>query len=148
MAFGEKLRFELLEDRRVLSTGALITEFMAANDTALPDGDGNFSDWIELHNPTASTVQLDGWHLTDDVEELDQWTFPLKTLDPGQYLVVFASNQVADDYVDAGGYLHTNFALKASGESVLLTDDMQSVVHAFLNYPSSQTMSRTASWPT
>ncbi len=32
----------------------LITEFMASNDSTLADEDGDFSDWIEIHNPDAS----------------------------------------------------------------------------------------------
>ena len=32
--------------------GPLITEFMADNDTVLDDEDGEFSDWVEIHNRT------------------------------------------------------------------------------------------------
>ena len=48
--FG-RLRLEPLETRLVLDAGPIyITELMADNETFLPDGDGDFSDWIELHN--------------------------------------------------------------------------------------------------
>jgi len=42
----------------------LITEFMAINDTMLTDQDGQYSDWIEIYNSGADTVNLDGWCLT------------------------------------------------------------------------------------
>jgi hypothetical protein len=34
-------------------------------------------------------------------------------LDPGEYLILFASGQLTDNYIDAAGYLHTNFAISA-----------------------------------
>ena len=44
----------------------VISEFMAANRTGLQDGDGELSDWIEIFNPTASSVDLSSYFLTDD----------------------------------------------------------------------------------
>ena len=34
-----------------LNATPVISEFMADNDTVLADEDGDFSDWIEIHNP-------------------------------------------------------------------------------------------------
>ena len=53
-------RFETLEPRLVLDAGPLITEFMAVNDATFADEDGDFSDWIEIHNPTGQAIELDG----------------------------------------------------------------------------------------
>jgi len=89
---GGRLRFEPLEPRIVLEAGPLlISEFMAINDTTLVDGDGNYSDWIEIYNPTDARVDLDGWYLTDNAGDLTKWPFPNTSLDSGEYLVVFAS---------------------------------------------------------
>lgn len=133
------LSVETLEPRYVLSANVLITEFMASNSTTLLDGDGESSDWIELYNPSAEMVDLAGWHLTDDDEDLTKWTFPSNSprmiLDPGEYLVVFASGQLANDYVDADGNLHTNFALSADGESLVLSDATGAIVDQFAEYP-------------
>src|SRR5688500_18062012 len=71
----------------------LITEFMAANTSGLADEDGEFSDWIEIHNAGDTNVNLTGWHLTDDDAELSQWTFPAVELTPGAFLIVFASGK-------------------------------------------------------
>jgi len=121
---AKTLKFETLEPRRLLTTGPLITEFLASNSSTLDDGNGNSSDWVELYNPTATTVDLSGWHLTDNVDNLDKWTFPTSAtvpqdvlnLDPGEFLVVFASGQDVEDYVDPEGNLHTDFRLSAGGE--------------------------------
>ncbi|QDU56982.1 lamin tail domain-containing protein [Aeoliella mucimassa] len=132
-------RFEKLEPRYTLSTTPLITEFMASNDSTLFDGDGNASDWIELYNPTAESIDLTGWHLTDRSNDLDKWTFPnvaQSVIGPGEFLVVFASGQDDDAYIDPGGALHTNFALNAGGEYLALSDPSSAIVHEFTpEYP-------------
>ena len=72
---------------------------MAINDTTIADGDGLFSDWIEVHNPTASAIDVGGYHLTDNPGNLDKWEFPSGTiLSPGEYRVFFASGQDASAF--------------------------------------------------
>ena len=90
-----------------------ITEVMSANDTILADGDGRFSDWIELHNYGPAAIDLSDWSLTDSEGSPRKYVFPPRLIEPGGYLVVFASN---NEHVDPAGNLHTNFALSASGE--------------------------------
>ncbi len=101
-----------------LSAAPIINEFMAANESGLLDEDGERSDWIEIHNPDATAVNLDGFALTDDAGELTAWEFPDTTLAPGGYLIVFASNK---NRADPSGQLHTNFRLSASGGYLALS---------------------------
>ena len=114
-----RLRLEPLEPRVLLSGHPLITEFLAINDSALVDVDGDRSDWIELHNPTAASIELAGWHLTDEAGCLDKWTFPAVSVEPGDYLLVFASEK---DRRDPAGELHTNFALAGDGDYLALVE--------------------------
>jgi hypothetical protein len=109
--------FEALEARLALAANPVITEFMASNSSTLLDGNGVASDWIEIYNKGDQAVNLAGYSLTDDRLDLDKWTFPSVTLNPGAYLVVFASGNGTPD---PGGNLHTNFALSASGEYLAL----------------------------
>ncbi len=112
-----------------LSAAPLISEFMAVNDTSYQDEDGDFSDWIEIHNPGPAPVQLDGYHLTDNAANLTKWTFPAITLNADQYLVVFASNK---DRVDPASQLHTSFRLSSGGEFLgLVAPDGTTIVSAF-----------------
>src|SRR5438034_10646883 len=106
-----------------------ITEFMAANGSVLADEDGEYSDWIEIHNPDNAPISLAGYHLTDNATNLDKWTFPAVTLNPGAYLVVFASGK---NRLDPAGRLHTDFQLSADGEYLgLVAADGVTVVSAF-----------------
>ena len=43
----------------------IINEFMEKNRATLRDVDGDFSDWIELYNPSAEALSLSGWHISD-----------------------------------------------------------------------------------
>jgi len=95
----------------------VISEFMAANSTTLADEDGAYSDWIELHNPDATPIDLTGWYLTDSASHKTKWQFPAVTLPAGAYLVIFASNK---NRRDPATRLHTNFALSANGEYLAL----------------------------
>src|SRR6266704_104978 len=52
------------------ATSLLINEFMASNSRTLHDEDGDSSDWVEIYNPTATTVNLGGWFLTDTAANL------------------------------------------------------------------------------
>jgi hypothetical protein len=96
-----------------------ITEFVADNDGSYLDGDGDASDWIELHNSGAVPVSTDGLFLTDSASDPTRWLLPDVTIPAGGYLVVFASGK---DRRDPQGELHTNFSLSAGGEYLALVD--------------------------
>jgi hypothetical protein len=103
----------------------VVSEFMADNATTIADEDGDFSDWIELFNNGESPVSLAGWYLTDTRENLTQWETPAVTLQPGEFLLVFASGK---DRAQLGSELHTNFRLDAGGEYLgLIRSDGTSV---------------------
>jgi hypothetical protein len=106
-----------LEPRMMLAGDVVISEIMAQNTHSLPDENGDFSDWIELHNTGPAPVNLEGWHLTDEKLVPDKWTFPAVTINPDGYLVVFASQK---DRALAGQPLHPNFKLDADGEYLAL----------------------------
>lgn len=82
-----------------------ITELMEKNRTVLPDEDGDFSDWIELTNISGETLDLTGCRIADR-EGRYGWTFPARSLNAGERLLVFASRKDR-----AGDELHTDFAL-------------------------------------
>jgi subtilisin-like proprotein convertase family protein len=96
----------------------LITEFMAANSHTLADEDGDYVDWVEIHNPGPFTINLRDWALTDLAGNLARWRFPATNMGPGQYWVVFLSNK---NRAVAGRPLHANFKLESNGEYLALT---------------------------
>jgi len=97
----------------------IINEFMASNDFTLNDEDGDSSDWIEIYNAGDEAVDLDGWAITDDPDNPEKWLFPTRILEPGDYLLVFASKKDRRPE-EPDGELHTNFKLSSGGEYLAL----------------------------
>ncbi len=97
----------------MLAANFLISEFLASNDTSIDDEDGDDSDWLEIVNAGDVAGSLNGWYLTDNASNLTKWQFPDVSLDPGERLIVWASDK---NRTDPSSELHTNFKLGASGE--------------------------------
>ena len=104
--------------RIATSTSVVINELMADNDGVVQDPQGDYDDWIELHNTSLQEVDLSGSYLTDREDDLRKWAFPEGTvLFPGAYLIVW----VDEDGGDEPG-LHANFKLSNGGEEIYLVD--------------------------
>src|SRR5262245_39836441 len=88
-----RLAPEPLETRLALAAQLLTTEIMPLHASSLADEDGDFSDWIEIHNSGDAAADLGGYFLTDNFGNLEKWTFPSVSIAPGDFLVVFASNK-------------------------------------------------------
>ncbi|MFT4662246.1 MAG: hypothetical protein ACI8XB_002534 [Patiriisocius sp.] len=88
-----------------------LNEMQSANGTTLADGFGEYDDWIEIHNPTAISIEIGGLVLKD---QLDTWVIPtgdLSTNIPaGGYFLLWADDQ------EIQGIFHTNFKLASGGE--------------------------------
>jgi hypothetical protein len=95
-----------------------VNEIMASNVTTIQDEDGTFSDWIELYNFGTQAYDLSGFGLSDSDGTPYKWVFPSYTIQPGQYLLVWASSK---NRINPSNPLHTNFAISSNGEPILLT---------------------------
>lgn len=71
----------------------VINELSPSNRSTLIDEEGEFSDWLELHNLGDSPVDLKGWGLTDSPKRPFEWVFQTGEIPPDGYLVVFASGK-------------------------------------------------------
>ena len=115
---------------RALSS-PVINEFLALNKSTIYDEDGQSSDWIEIFNPNQSAVNLEGYYLTNDSNDLEKWRFPNVSITEGEYLIVFASGKDRDN-----GELHTNFKISKLGGYLGLVDpDGKTVVSEFAKFP-------------
>lgn len=102
---------------RLQSQNLRLNEMMSSNATALADEDDDYPDWIELYNGGTQAVNLLNYGLSDDPAQPFRWRFPSVTLQPGDYLVVFASGK---NRITPGQPLHTNFSISAQGEPLIL----------------------------
>ncbi len=107
----------------------VISEFCASNRSGIQDENGDRPDWIEIHNPDATAIDLTNWYLTDSASNRLKWRFPATTIPANGYLVVYASSK---NRAVAGQPLHTNFSLSADGEFLaLVMPDGATVVSSF-----------------
>ncbi len=103
---------------RAKSISVVINELMAANTQSITDPQGEYEDWLELHNITDEVVNLAGMYLTDKADNLKKWEFPEGTTIPAHgYLIVWL-----DEDGKATDGLHANFKLSRNGETVMLVD--------------------------
>ncbi len=114
-------------------TPMYVSEFMANNDTTLADEDGDFSDWIEIHNRNPYRVDVEGHQIDDDLNRNGAWTFPHMHIEANSELVIFASGK--NRAQDNDNELHTNFGLSASGESLRLWNPNNAVLDTYSNFP-------------
>ncbi len=109
-------------------TGLKINEFMASNDFAVLDPQGDYEDWIEIYNSGSESVDIGGMYITDDLSKPTLWQIPasqpdLTTILPGHFLVLWADKEPAE------GVLHVNIKLSGSGEAIgLYASDGSTVI--------------------
>lgn len=84
----------------------VINEYSCSN-RAITDAYNNYEDWVELYNTSSSAVNLEGYYLSDKVNNPTKWQFPAVNIAANGRLVVVCSRR--DGLF--GGVPHTNFAL-------------------------------------
>jgi CotH kinase protein/Lamin Tail Domain/Secretion system C-terminal sorting domain len=104
----------------------VINEVMASNTKTATDNNGQFDDWIELHNKSTAAVNVGGYFLSDDATNLNKWKIPTNTTIPaGGYLIVWADE---DSSQNTATSLHANFKLSGTGEAVYLSSTTQTLL--------------------
>jgi hypothetical protein len=95
-----------------------------------------------LFNGARTSINVDGWFLTDSPDNLTKWRFPSTNIPPNGFLVVFASSK---NRSVAGAPLHANFSLSADGEYLaLVKPDGVTIAFEFDPFPNSLPTSPTA----
>ena len=81
------------------------------------------SDWVELYNGSAETMALDGWRMTDDIDEPDKYIFS-GSLKSGGYLVITCEEGKRGTY-------RADFSVSNTGDTIYLIDDHGAVRDVF-----------------
>lgn len=92
-----------------------INEFLAVNTAVIQDPAGEWDDYVELCNVSATPVDVGGMYLTDDLHNATKFRLATGTTIPaGGRLLVWC------DEDGAQGPLHANFKLSGNGEDIAL----------------------------
>ena len=96
------------------AAGIVINEVLAQN-TLFPVGAGKASDWLELHNPSSTSVDLAGMMLSTQLPNRTNYVFPSGAIIPakGYYLL-------ACDSSFAASLTNSGFDLSANGGAIYL----------------------------
>jgi hypothetical protein len=91
-----------------------INEFMASNSNSILDKDYNsYSDWIEIYNSTADTINMKNFFITDNLTQPKKFQFKNDfIIEPNGYKIIWCDEQNTGH--------HTNFKLSASGEIIAI----------------------------
>jgi|LSQX01.1.fsa_nt_gb hypothetical protein len=116
----------------IRSQSIAINEVMASNFSTIADEDGDYEDWIELYNYGTEPINLYSYGLSDSYNKPYKWVFPEITIQPGEFLLIFASSK---NRTDPAHQLHTNYGISADGEEIILTDPNGVLVDELLPTP-------------
>ncbi len=104
------------DSAQVVENFPIISEVMSSNRNALAAEDGKYYDWIEIYNPTQNAINLNGFALSDDINEPSKFVMSAYILEPGEFAVFFASGGALDNNNHAG------FGISSEGETIYLSD--------------------------
>ena len=127
----------------------IINEFQTSNISAFMNTDFYvFSDWLEIKNPETTTINISGFYLTDDANDLNKWQIPENTfIEPGGSRVFIADEMdlVANSvyyFMTISGYTldsitvqydHLNFKLSGNSGEILLVSPNGTIID-FISY--------------
>ena len=106
------------------SAQIFINEVCSDNESIIADEEGDYEDWIELYNGGNSEVNLEGYFLSDNEQQLDKWSFPDIEIPANGYLLLYASGKDFN-----GQHTHTNFKLSKEGEKLILSSPQSDILN-------------------
>jgi hypothetical protein len=93
----------------------VLNEIMAHTDFSNPQFPQHDSDdWIELYNTTSTTINLNHWYLSDDINELKKWSI-------GSVDIAGNSQISFDEVTSFHNPINGGFGLNKAGEQVILS---------------------------
>ena len=122
--------------------GSVVINELMAN----PAGGG--SDWIELYNTTAATIDLGGWYLGDDSNEPAKYEIALGTSIPAGGYLVLSEVQHFGNQDDPG--CSVPFGLSKNGETLYLLGGSQGILIGYCErqkFDASETGVSLGRWP-
>ncbi len=83
------------------------------------DNFGEADDWVELFNPTAASIFLGDFGLSDRLDWLSRWRFPSISLAPGERIIVWCDDEL-EEQSECSKDLHASFRLEENGDGLYL----------------------------
>ena len=116
---------------QICSGQIVISELMSDNSEVFDNELDATPDWLELHNKSNEEVNIGGWFLTDDEDDLAKWEIPPVVLTSDEYLVVLC---VGENEIENTSFIQASFKLGAKGEKVFLVNQNGEIMDQ-INFP-------------
>ncbi len=114
----------------------IITEICVANIDQTIDYSNNYGSWIELYNPTASPISLDGLFVSDDASQLSKHQLTgYDVLNPNSYQCVFFDHNAADGVYGEQAEKQVGFKLDVDGGRIYLSTGESKKAECQMSYP-------------
>lgn len=107
-----------------INSDLVINEILASNDNVIADEEGEYDDYIELYNNSNTNISLEGFSITDDINELNKFELPTEMILANGYFLIWADND------EEQGVNHANFKLNADGEELYLVNPSGEIIDA------------------
>ena len=114
------------DDLTYNDAGIVITEIMP-NPGAVSD---SYGEWIEIHNTTDSTIDIEGWMIKDagsDEHVISNDAMSILVV-PGDYFILARNGNEALNGGLVADYAYTGFTLSNSEDEIILTDAADAIV--------------------
>ena len=118
--------------------GLIINEYGASNCNNQGSECGDYEDWIELYNNSASSIDLNGFYLSDKISSPTKWQITeALVIEPYSYQLIYLSgiNQMSANG-QYGNAPHTNFKLSQTrNDEYLVLTNTDSQIIFYSNKP-------------
>lgn len=104
-----------------------INEILVSDLTINYDNTFNYTSWVEIANLSYASVNIGGFYLSDDKNNLKKWVVPVNTNIPGQSYRLLWCNEGSSG-------LNANFSLNTKGAAIYLMNPSFQVVDS-ITYP-------------
>ncbi len=111
----------LFSEKTKSEESIVINEVCSRNGTLPIDVAHLGEDYIELYNTTEKSISLEGWWLSDDLENPKKHKLPNIEIAPKDFIVFFADGKGLTEQT-------LNFKISSSGEKILLSDSDGNIV--------------------
>lgn len=92
----------------------VINEILPDNTITVPDGDGEYPDFIELFNYGIYSISLSDLSISDEPNRPTKWFLPDMLVPAGAYVLLFADNETEQ------GLNHVSFTLDAENDELAI----------------------------
>ena len=94
-----------------------ITEYMTHNTSYNYEENGNYYDWIEIHNNGSKKIEVDNLYISDNIDNLYKFKLPSFTMDIDEYKIIYFTN----DNIDYTNNIYVDFGLSDNDEYIIIS---------------------------